>query len=682
MRRFLPFLLAIGVMLLLSLLPFRGSNGAYFPSQATITPTAFLYLPFVARDFMYLSILLGHSNVEQGIFLDYGGDVDTEVVSVGSPPAEARRTGNGQVLPSQDGNQVQDFYMQFRVDDSAIFAGVPTTRLRIEVEYFDQYTDTFSIQYDALSGGPFGDGRFKNRGTIAKSDTQRFQTAVFTLCDAHFANRDHGADFRIDDRGDGAETVRHVTVALFAPPGPQVINVDSCGANPWDTNPDSDAIQTCIDRACDGDTVAFTSGVNSPGYRGYLIDKTIFLVAHSPRSDLTFTSTDPANHALLQATGDLKGFVVRLLARSRISSMGEVDNITISHLSLDGGRSVRRCFGADGAEDGVDDNWGSWLPECSNAGDPWCRPGTLAMAGAMDWGDAAQDYAGNPASWSTGLVVDDVVASQTECGTAITIDGAASVIRNSTVIIAGDHVHATGCTLTDNDEGSGGWSDGITFVGPGHIITGNTIINVSDVGIVFFGGKNTAILSNTVRVSAGNYGAFAGIAVHPWIYGDVSGVQVAGNQVINEGDSSCGGIHAGMNIGQHMWGAGCVGSAHASAIGNPNVCLVDPSQPSGTLCTEGALCQEWAHVAAGQTFTFTGNYVSGAQVNYLIEGLDLMGTLVESGNTSGSPRMTDWEHAKTGCTMGTVTDTWGTIDRAAHHPTLAGWVDQRIHCER
>lgn len=28
------------------------------------------------------------------------------------------------------------------------------------------------------------------------------------------------------------------------------------------------------------------------------------------------------------------------------------------------------------------------------------------------------------------------------------------------------------------------------------------------------------------------------------------------------------------------------------------------------------------------------------------------------------------------------TTNWGTIDRAAHHPALPGWTDQRIHCER
>jgi hypothetical protein len=86
-------------------------------------------------------------------------------------------------------------------------------------------------------------------------------------------------------------------------------------------------------------------------------------------------------------------------------------------------------------------------------------------------------------------------------------------------------------------------------------------------------------------------------------------------------------------------------------------------------------------VAEGATFTLQDNYVSGAQVNYLIEGLDLMGTLVESGNTSGSPRMTDWED-DANCWMGGECDTWGTIDRAAHHPALDGWTDQRINCER
>jgi parallel beta-helix repeat protein len=627
-----------------------------------------------------LSIQLGRTNDEQGLFLDQGGDVDTEVSWQGSPLVETRRTGNGQVLPSPDGNQIEDRYMQFRADDRAILAGAPTTRLRVEIEYFDKGTDRFTVQYDALSGGPLSDGRFKDTGSVVKTNTWRFQTAAFTLCDAYFGNRDNGADFRIADGGDGAEAIRRVTVTLL-PPVQGVISVDSCGADPWDNAPDSDAIQACVDQACDGDTIVFTSGVNSANYRGYMVDKTVFLVATTAKRDLTFTSTDPANHALLRATSELKGFVVRLFARSRVRRPGEIDGITISHLSLDGGRDVRICNGADGVDDGVGDNWGSWLPECSEGGDAWCSPGGLGMDGTMEWADVLQNYAENPDDWSTGLMVDDLQISQTECGTALSMAGAACTIRDCLIETAGDHVHGDGCQLTDDDEPVGAWSDGITFTGPDHLIAGNTISDASDVGIVFFGGRNTIVRSNTVRASRGNYGMFAGIAIHPWTFGDVSGVQVVGNQVINQGDTACGGIHAGINIGTHMWVIGCVWQASPSAVGNPGSCVAEPAQPMGTLCTGDELCQEWAHVSAGQSFTLRDNYVSGAQVNYLIEGLDLVGTLVESGNSSGSPRMTDWED-DAHCRRAGEFDSWGMIDRAAHHPTLPGWTDQRIHCAR
>ncbi len=76
-------------------------------------------------------------------------------------------------------------------------------------------------------------------------------------------------------------------------PEPEFISVDSCGADPWDDQPDSDAIQQCIDKAKSGDTVLFTSGIKQPGYQGYLIDKTIFLVLNYAKNDLLFTATDP-----------------------------------------------------------------------------------------------------------------------------------------------------------------------------------------------------------------------------------------------------------------------------------------------------------------------------------------------------------------------------------------------------
>jgi parallel beta-helix repeat protein len=629
-------------------------------------------------------VLYDLDHTTSGLVLEAGSDADTKLVSVGSPPERALRTGNGRAMPASDGNTVEDYYMQFNIDDTFVFQSSPTSQAQIEVEYFDKGTDTFNIQYDATSGGPDGDGRFKETDVVVKTDSRAFKTTIFQLDDAYFGNRINGGDFRINDNADGPEAIRRVIVTLVTPTADlTAILVDSCGANPFDNQPDSSAIQTCIDKARDGDTILFTSGVNNPDYQGYVIDKTIFLVRTSAKTDLTFSSTDPENHALLWASPDLLGFVVRLFARSRINDPGNIDNIAISHLDLDGNRAERKCFGADGIHNGNDDNWGSWLPECNVFGDSWCIAGTLGMHGELDWGDPAQDYLANPSRWSTGLVVDNLGILQTEYGTALALSGADSIIRDTTIDTAGEHVHVYGCSLTDDDEGREAWADGITYSGPSITITGNTILNPTDIGITLFGGKDTIISNNTVKATSGNYGMFAAINIGPVTFSDVSGGQVVGNRVINEANETCGGIHAGIDIGPHMWGAGCLDDYQdPGLIGNPGVCLGDPPQPKGSFCEIGESCQIWAYVAAGSTFTLKDNYVSGAQVNYLIEGLDLVGTLVESGNTSSPPRMTDWAAAKRGGERGGVTDTWGTIDRVAHHPTLDGWVDQRIHCER
>lgn len=629
-----------------------------------------------------LSISLGKGIVENGLSLDIGGDADSKPVSVGNPPVWARQTGNGHALPSQDGNLILDYYLQFNIDDSLVFAGRPTYSVRIEVEYFDQGTDTFRIQYDSRGeGGPFGDGTFQETHPIIKTNSLRFKTAVFSLRDVYFKNRDNGADFRISDENDGAEIVRQVNVVLL--PSPTIINVDDCGADPWDTNPDSQAIQDCIDSAEDGDIITFTSGVDSPDYQGYLIDRTIFLVATTAKSDLTFTSTDPENHAFLGATADLKGFVMRLYARSQVSNSGEIDNITVSHLNLDGGRDERICFGEDRSPDGSGDNWGSWLPECSNLGDPWCSPGTLAMTGRIDWQDPTQNYDGNPSQWSTGQVVDDLVITNTECGTALGFNGAAGLITNTTIDTAGDHVHASGCDLIDADEPIGGWADGITLNGPGHLVIGNTIIDASDIAITHFGGVETVIAGNTVLATQGNHGMFSGIMIGPNGYGEISNGQITGNKVINRGDESCGGIHAGIVLGPHMWGGGCrYHITGAGMIGTSNQCTNEPAQPYGSYCTSGEECQIWAYVAADTTYTLSNNRVSGAYVNYLVEGLDLVGTLDVFGNTSLTPRWTDWEGAKNRRTRACSFSTWGPTDRVAHHPSLPGWVNKRIHCER
>ena len=621
-----------------------------------------------------LGLTLGGANTLQGLSLDSGGDVDTIPVQAGDPPVAARQSGNGTALASADGNTDGDSYFQFNVNDDAIFRGSPTGRVRVEVVYLDQGTDSFSLQYDASPAGG-SNGLFYGGGTVVKSSSGEFKTAVFNLCNAYFGNRDNGADFRISDNSDGAETIREVRVSGM-PAGATTVHVDDFGANPMDDQPDSEAIQAALDSTCSGDTVVFTSGAGRSGYQGYLIDRTLFLTGMTAKQNLTFTSSDQSDHALLSATANLKGYVIRLFARSRFDNPGDIDNIDFGYIDINGGRDVRKCLGSDNIINGIDDNWGSWLPECSTAGDPWCSPGNIGMDGAMDTGDVKQDYAGHPSQWTTGIEVHDLVDQQAECGSALAFSGAAGTIRNVTIDTAGDHVHQPGCTLTDNDGDQTGWSDGITLFGPAHLITGNTIINPSDVGIAFFGGRDTVISNNSFKIEAGNYGAFAAIAVHSWDFGDASGIQIIGNTITSEGDTRCGGLHVGINLGPHMWGGACVPTSTAAIFGN-STCSPEPSQALVAPCTGGA-CQIWSFLPSSGTFTLKDNTVSGANINYLIEGFDFQGQFIEENNISLTPRLSDWQAARSGCNG----KTWGPLDKVAHHPAYSDWTDLAIHCER
>jgi hypothetical protein len=320
--------------------------------------------------------------------------------------------------------------------------------------------------------------------------------------------------------------------------------------------------------------------------------------------------------------------------------------------------------------------------ECDVAGDAWCLPGSVALGGAFDFADPGQDFRSNPDRWSSGLVADDVVITNTTCGTALGLNGADSAIARSTVDTAGDHVHGTGCAKIKMGEPVGDWSDGFTVIGPAHQIVGNLVTDPSDVGIVLFGGHETVVAANHVGASAGSHGMFAAIGVHAWTYGDVGSDVIADNVVSNVGDTTCGGIHAGIDIGPHMWGGACA-AANASGVGGGGVtagsCPDEPASPSGAACPATGLCQEWASLPSGARLTLARNQVTGAHVNFLVEGFDgATAALVDIGNMSNAPRATDWGAAATGC--GTVT--WGPTDRIAHHPTLSGWSDVRVHCER
>ena len=631
------------------------SESTSVPAETSL-PTSTITVEVVATsEPLSLSITLGDPVKVNGISLDGGGDVDTIAVEIEG--ATARQSGNGMALQSSDGNSVPDAYLQFNLDDEKIFKGSPVGRVRLEVDYLDAGTDSFSLQYDAKPTEG-SDGIFSGGGSVVKTGSGEFKTAVFNLCDVYFANRDNGADFRIGDDNNGAEIIREVRV-FGVDSNIVTMNVDDFGANPMDDLPDSKAIQAALDSTCSGDTVVFSSGVNTSGYQGYMIDKTLFLTGMSVKHDLTFTSSNPEDHALLQATSDLKGYVVRLFARTRFTNTQNLSDIDFGYIDIHGGRDVRICMGPDGVGNGEGDNWGSWLPECTMFDDPWCSPGNLGFDG----------FAGN-------VVVHDLIDQQGECGSSLAFTGANGTIRNVTIDTVGDHVHASGCVNTDDDGDYGGWSDGITMVGPGHQVIDNTIINPSDIGIVHFGGQDVIIANNTVRITAGNYGAFGAIALHPWDTADTSGVQITGNTIISEGDLNCGGLHTGINIGPHMWGGACIRNPMPGTYGNL-VCSAEPD-PAEVVPCSGETCQVWLVLPEGKTFTLKDNSVSGSHINYLIEGFLIEGQFIDENNISLEPRQSDWDAARFGC-EGIV---WGPMDKVAHHPSLPGYTDIRIHCER
>jgi Tol biopolymer transport system component len=171
-----------------------------------------VHLPLVVKNYWRLSILLGQEDAEQGLYQRPCPDADTLPDLAGTPPSEGRRTGNGLALDAPDGNQTPDFYMQFDADDGTLYQAPSGTRLAVVVTYLDEGSDTFSIQYDGHTGGPWGDGRFKDTGNVSKTGTGEWRTHTFWLDDVYFGNRDNEADFRIDDHGNGAEVIRRVTV--------------------------------------------------------------------------------------------------------------------------------------------------------------------------------------------------------------------------------------------------------------------------------------------------------------------------------------------------------------------------------------------------------------------------------------------------------------------------------------
>lgn len=170
-----------------------------------------------------VSITLGSANVESGLFLKEPDGGATTVVSKGgssarstAPPAD--KTGG---------------CMYFATDPAFANNGSIGT-LFVTIEYWDEGTDRFRLEYDAqpdpANPNPDVDAftAAQSGEAIAKYDTKKWVTYQFRLANVYFGKRQPGsADFRINDMtvdvngipadGEAPEIIRKVVVSKTEP---------------------------------------------------------------------------------------------------------------------------------------------------------------------------------------------------------------------------------------------------------------------------------------------------------------------------------------------------------------------------------------------------------------------------------------------------------------------------------
>lgn len=129
---------------------------------------------------------LGEVNRAFGLAQREAADGKTEAVNVAG--VEGRRTVPG----------VSDFkYMYFDVIDSFLY-DIEGETIEIVVEYLDEGTGTFQIQYDSHNPSAPLDGAYANGPSWRLTNTGTWKQVTFTFHNARLANRQNeGSDFRI-----------------------------------------------------------------------------------------------------------------------------------------------------------------------------------------------------------------------------------------------------------------------------------------------------------------------------------------------------------------------------------------------------------------------------------------------------------------------------------------------------
>jgi hypothetical protein len=132
-----------------------------------------------------VSVDLGAANTEHGLTQVECCDGLTAVGNIGG--RDARMTVK----------QSSARFIYFDVDDTFIFA--VETHVRVAVDYFDQGSFCFSVNYDSTDATAPVQGQFKITSNACLADSGQWKTAMFDLPDAFFSNRQYAgeSDFRI-----------------------------------------------------------------------------------------------------------------------------------------------------------------------------------------------------------------------------------------------------------------------------------------------------------------------------------------------------------------------------------------------------------------------------------------------------------------------------------------------------
>jgi hypothetical protein len=150
-----------------------------------------------ARD---VAVTFGPAGKSEGLRSKTGGDGEAAVTTAGA--VDCLQTLPNKFSPNR--------YLYFDADDSFYFDS--GAALEVTVEYLDEGTAPFTLEYDSQDPAATLAGAYKSAGEAKRAGTGQWKQAAFTLKDPRFVNRqNNGSDMRLC-AGAGDLKVRRIAV--------------------------------------------------------------------------------------------------------------------------------------------------------------------------------------------------------------------------------------------------------------------------------------------------------------------------------------------------------------------------------------------------------------------------------------------------------------------------------------